>query len=108
MSFEQDFKALELAKFALSMKYDEKFPALVRTFFYLPFMHSENIEDQEFCVQLYEKIKDSDFCFKPYEFALKHRDLIKKFGRFPHRNVALSRQSSEEEMEYLKENPSGI
>ena len=70
-------------------------PAL-RTFCYLPFMHSEALADQERCVALLQAHGDP-------KWALHHRDLIRRFGRFPHRNAALGRASTPEEQAYLDE-----
>ena len=61
-------------------------------------MHSENIEDQNLSVELFSK----SGLEKNLRFAKHHRDIIKKYGRFPHRNLILNRTSTTEELEYLK------
>ena len=72
-------------------------PPVQRQFLYLPFMHSETLDDQERSVRLYQQpgLEDS------LRFARHHRDLISRFGRFPHRNALLGRASTAEESTYL-------
>lgn len=98
-AFGQDGKALLLAQQALSAGWDQEFPERERQFFYLPLMHSEDLAHQEKCVALYEAIDDEN----ALKFAREHRDIIERFGRFPHRNAVLGRDSTEEEEEFLKE-----
>lgn len=69
-----------------------------KAFLYLPFMHSEKLEDQDLAVSLYQKAGLED----NLRYAHHHRDVVKRFGRFPHRNQALGRASTAEELEYLK------
>ncbi|WP_306292470.1 DUF924 family protein [Solemya velum gill symbiont] len=64
----------------------------------MPLMHSENIQDQELSVRLFKQHNLAD----NLRFAEHHRDLIRKFGRFPHRNKTLGRESTEEEKQYLQ------
>ena len=73
-------------------------PDTHKAFLYLPFMHSESLEDQERSVQLYENAGLSD----NLKYARHHRDIVQRFGRFPHRNEALGRDSTPEEIDYLK------
>jgi uncharacterized protein (DUF924 family) len=80
-----------------------------RSFFYMPFMHSEDIEVQEQCVRLFEAWRgelDGDLQERVawnLRFAEQHRDIVRRFGRFPHRNALLGRASTEEELEFLKQ-----
>ena len=67
-----------------------------RLFFYIPLMHSENIDDQRLCVQLFEGNKNVQ------DYARRHLVIIEKFGRFPHRNAILARESTLDEIEFLK------
>ena len=69
-----------------------------KAFLYLPYMHSEHLKDQDFAVELYEKAGLTD----NLRYAHHHREVVQRFGRFPHRNQALGRESSAEEIEYLK------
>ncbi|WP_137158194.1 DUF924 family protein [Rhizobium sp. FKL33] len=98
-AFGQDHRALSLTTKALAEGWDQEFPERERQFFYLPLMHSEDPAHQQTCVALYEAI-DNENALK---FAREHRDIIDRFGRFPHRNEVLGRESTEEEEEFLKE-----
>ena len=99
-AFETDEKALLISKEALHRGFDSVLSPVKRKFIYMPFMHSENIEEQKRCVSLFDAMKDDDPM--SYEYAVKHMEVIEKFGRFPHRNAVLGRESSEEELNYLK------
>ncbi len=99
-AFATDDKALLIAKEGLHRGFDTILSPVKRKFIYIPFMHSENIIEQKRCVSLFEKMKDDDPM--SYEYALKHLEVIEKFGRFPHRNSVLGRKSSDEELNYLK------
>ncbi len=98
-SFETDGKALLIVKDAIHKGFDQILTPVKRRFIYIPFMHSANIAEQKRCVELFESMKDDDPL--SHDYALKHLDVIKKFGRFPHRNKILGRKSSEEELKYL-------
>jgi uncharacterized protein (DUF924 family) len=98
-SFESDGLARDVAAQALDHDFDRKLSAEQRQFFYLPFMHSEHLSDQKRCVDLYEKLGD-EFSLG---FARQHHDIIERFGRFPHRNKVLDRETTSEEAEFLKE-----
>ena len=64
----------------------------------MPLMHSESLDDQDFGLPYFKKYTNP----KTYEYALKHKEVIKKFGRFPHRNRILNRNSTQSELEFLK------
>lgn len=96
-AFAFDRFALAIAKRALAAGYDKQVATDLRAFFYLPFMHSENLTDQERCVALYEAAGD-DYGLT---FARDHRDIIARFGRFPHRNPMLNRTTKPEEQAFL-------
>jgi uncharacterized protein (DUF924 family) len=106
-AFAYDEKALSIARRLLAAGLDRFWPA-ERTFVALPFEHSEDVADQDYAVLLFaaeavsapEPLKDSRRM--QLDFATKHRDIIRKFGRFPHRNAVLGRESTEEEVEFLK------
>jgi uncharacterized protein (DUF924 family) len=98
-AFSTDAKARDLARKTLARGYDLAFPSALRAFFYLPFMHSENLNDQDLCVKLIaERLGTS---VANYPFALGHRDTIVRFGRFPMRNVALGRRSTAAEKVFI-------
>ena len=94
--FATDAQALELARSALAAGLDQRVPAELRNFFYLPLMHSEDLPDQQRAVELAVPLGA-----EPHRFALMHRDIIERFGRFPHRNAVLGRSSSREEQSFL-------
>ena len=73
-----------------------------RLFAYLPFEHSERIEDQDVSVRLFRSMEDHEKKAEWVDYAEQHRDLIKKFGRFPHRNELLGRASTAEELAWLE------
>ena len=91
--------ARRIAKSAIEQGFDQQLTRQQKAFLYLPFMHSESIEDQNTSVALYEKAGLED----NLRYAIHHREVIKRFGRFPHRNEVLGRDSSEEELEYLQQ-----
>ena len=105
-AFASDEKALLVAKGAIAKGYDQVLPPLRRRFFYLPFEHSENPEDQKTSVALFAAMKDEDPV--GYEYALRHMDIIERFGRFPHRNAVLGRESRPDELLYLQRPDAGF
>jgi uncharacterized protein (DUF924 family) len=98
-----DALARAAADRAIRHKFDLEVPAAVRAFFYLPFMHSENMGDQERSVALIGERCGKDSLNYPY--ATGHRDIIARFGRFPARNAALGRASTPEEAASLAKKP---
>ena len=86
-----------MADRAIARGFDQALPPEQRQFLYLPFMHSEALADQERSVRLYQQPGLED----TLHFARHHRDLIARFGRFPHRNAILGRASTAEERAYL-------
>lgn len=92
-AFACDPAARAAAGRAIAAGFDGQVEPLLRPFFYLPFMHSEDLADQERCVALYRASGDAAWL----KYALEHRDIIARFGRFPHRNRALGRASTPEE-----------
>jgi len=97
-AFEADAKALEVARHALEMGFDKAFPKSVRVFFYLPYEHSETMADQELAVDLCRALGEMSY----YHYALIHMDVIRRFGRFPHRNAVLGRKSTDAEIAFLE------
>jgi uncharacterized protein (DUF924 family) len=96
--FASDAKARDVAHAAVEAGFDTQIDEALRQFFYLPFMHSERIEDQELCVQLTARIGEDSA-----RYARMHRDIIARFGRFPHRNAVLGRATQPEEQRFLDE-----
>ena len=83
---------------AIALGYDRLVEEPLQFFFYLPFGHSESLADQERCVAL-----NARFSPEQQKHALGHRDIVRRFGRFPHRNAVLGRTSTEAEVAYLAE-----
>lgn len=98
-AFATDEEARKIASAALDNGFDQKVPAEIRTFFYLPFMHSEQLADQDRCLALYRALGNED----GLRYAEIHADIIRRFGRFPHRNAILGRASSAEEIAFLED-----
>ena len=97
-AFAADAKALVLAKEAIQLGFHQEVTARERAFYYMPLMHSEALEDQEACVALFTPLENAE----SLKFAIEHRDIIARFGRFPHRNAVLKREPTEEEAEFVK------
>jgi len=105
-AFASDSRARDIAKRAIAQRKDLETPASIRSFFYLPLMHSEHLADQEASVELTkERLGEDHFSFR---YALMHKAAVERFGRFPARNTALGRASTDEEKDFLKHNPSGF
>jgi uncharacterized protein (DUF924 family) len=108
-AFAFDTRALEFAmkgvekQFDTTLRYDE------RIFFYMPYMHSEDLATQERSLELFRSFRDSlegelrDRASESVEFAERHHDIVRRFGRFPHRNAMLDRTLTAEEIEFLKQ-----
>lgn len=94
-SFRYDGLALVMAQNAIEKGFDQKIEESKRSFLYMPFMHSESAVIHEQAVKLFEKLGSMDF-------ELKHKAIIDRFGRYPHRNEILGRESTPEELEFLK------
>jgi len=95
--FAADPLARAAANLALKRGYDQDIPEQERGFLFLPFMHSEDLGDQQRCVELYRAAGDDD----GLKHALEHADIIRRFGRFPHRNPILGRETTPEEQAFL-------
>ena len=101
-AFHSDPYALGLAKRAIARRFDRKTPEPQRQFFYLPLMHSEKLSDQERCVRMI-MLGLPETGAENVEHACKHREVIRKFGRFPSRNAALGRSDTDAERAYRAE-----
>jgi uncharacterized protein (DUF924 family) len=98
-AYAADPLARRLASAAISQGYDLDMTILQKQFFYLPFQHSEDPQDQVRSLAMFEKLGDESSA----RYARAHKSIIDRFGRFPHRNEILGRQSSAEELAALKE-----
>ena len=94
--FASDANAREVARHALQQGFDSEVEPELRHFFYLPLLHSENLPDQDEGVALARKLGG-----EALRYAINHRDIIERFGRFPHRNGVLGRTTTPEEQRFL-------
>ncbi|MDP2823674.1 MAG: DUF924 family protein [Sulfuritalea sp.] len=104
-AFAGDAEALTLAEILVGAGRDKNLSPWQRWFAYLPFEHSESLLDQERSVALYAGLRREmrhEAFDSAYDYALRHREAIARFGRFPHRNAILGRESTTEEIEFLK------
>jgi uncharacterized protein (DUF924 family) len=100
--------ALPVARNLVERGFDTHYTPTQRLFAYLPFEHSEDIADQERSLDLFYKTKHLPGMASAYDYAVKHWEVVRRFGRFPHRNEALGRRSTPEEIEFLKLPGSGF
>jgi uncharacterized protein (DUF924 family) len=119
-TYDADEQARKLTLEGLALGHDRELSAIERLFFYMPLEHSEQLEHQEQCVALMRQLAE-DVAAQPgveagqrarfvsfIDFAIRHRDIVARFGRFPHRNALLGRSSTTEELEFLKQPGSGF
>jgi uncharacterized protein (DUF924 family) len=106
-AFAGDPRALALATRLVDTSRDMTLAPVERWFVYMPLEHSERLLDQFESVRLFERLA-ADGLDAPLEWARRHFDVIKRFGRFPHRNTILGRTSTPEELEFLKQPGSGF
>lgn len=103
-SFAGDRTALATAYHALDRAYDQQVLPVERMFFYLPLEHSENLADQDRSVDLFQALHAAHPEFdNTLDYALRHREVIQRFGRFPHRNEILGRETTPEEAAFLQQ-----
>ncbi len=100
-AFATDPKARALARAAIARGFDQATEPLLRPFFYLPFEHSEDLADQDESVALCQRLADETGDAETLKWAKIHRDIIARFGRFPHRNAALGRETTPQEQAFL-------
>ena len=107
-AFSHDELALKYAKQLLNSLLFKELEPIEKVFALMPFEHSENIADQDLCVAEFTKLADSaepdwqEAMTFYRQYAIEHRDIVAEFGRFPHRNKLLSRESTKEEIHYLE------
>lgn len=98
-AFATDDLAAGIARNAVERGWDMEAEPAARPFYYMPFMHSEILADQERCVDLFRGIGEG----AGLKYAIEHRDIVARFGRLPHRNGPLGRESTREERAFLQE-----
>ena len=107
LAFENDTLARKLCRQAMQKGQDQALPPIQRAFIYMPLQHSERREDQDLSVECYQQLVAgtdgllAEFLESFLESARDHREIVRTFGRFPHRNKALGRLSTEQERSYL-------
>jgi uncharacterized protein (DUF924 family) len=107
-AYAADPLALDTARDAIARGLDQPLLPVERQFIYLPFEHSESLEDQQTCCALMASLKAFPETRDLQDWALKHLAVIERFGRFPHRNAALGRTSTPEELAYLAQPGAGF
>ncbi len=98
-AFSSDKLALALAQEAISLGKHHELNQAERNFMFMPYMHSESLRIHNVAIDLYKKNGTQ----ASLEFEIKHREIIKRFGRYPHRNIILNRDSTDEEVDFLKQ-----
>lgn len=97
-SFEGEEPSRQVAVRAIQQGFDQQIEGVQKAFLYMPFMHSEDLADQDYVVSLFSAAGLEDNLY----WAKHHREIVRRFGRFPHRNAILGRESTPEEMVYLE------
>jgi uncharacterized protein (DUF924 family) len=95
--FASEAKSRDAARHAIGQGFDKQIDPARLAFLYMPFMHSENLADQDLSVELFEAAGLEN----NLRFAKHHREIVRRFGRFPHRNAILGRAGTPEELDYL-------
>ncbi len=98
-AFATDQLALKISTNAVKRNLDRKLTDEQRKFLYMPFVHSEDLKDQRTAIALFSKLKDQE----SLDYVIRHKEVIVRFGRFPQRNEALERKSTEREERFLEE-----
>ncbi len=107
-SFAYDEIALHICTKGIQKGMDVEVHPIKRVFFYLPMMHAEDLDVQKQSIRTFKSLLDmapsnmTEYLRGTYDFAVRHHDIVKRFGRFPHRNEILGRKSTKEEIEFLK------
>lgn len=103
-AFAGDKRALAAAMAMVGARHDEKLLPVQRVFVYLPFEHAEGIVMQQEALRLFTRlVTEAPELQNMLDYAQRHHDVVQRFGRFPHRNVILGRQSSTDEIEFLRQ-----
>ena len=104
LAFASDALALVLAQEAISTGADSDLSSIERNFLYMPFMHSESLEIHAVALKLFE----ANGLQGNLDYEIKHKEIIERFGRYPHRNEIFGRESTAEEIEFLQQPGSGF
>ncbi len=101
--FAGDAKALAVARRIVAAGWDHSYDSLRRWFCYMPFEHSESLDDQRESLRLFGQLRNDPLAGGAWQWAVSHHDVIERFGRFPHRNAILRRPSTPAEEAFLRE-----
>ncbi len=101
LAFAGDAHARTLARAAIANGIEDRLTPVQRVFLYLPFEHSENLADQDDSIRFFESLPEADWRDSVVDYAHRHRDVIREFARFPHRNAALGRPTTQTEQAWL-------
>jgi len=101
LAFAGDAHARRIARKAIAAGMEAQLTPVQRVFLYLPFEHSEEMADQQLSVRLFESLPPAPWRDNVVDYAHRHRDVIREFGRYPHRNAALGRESTPAEQAWL-------
>lgn len=107
-AFDCDPAALRAARATIAKGFDRAMPGVARVFVYLPFEHAEDMAAQDEACALMRALPESEWKARVVDYADKHRDVIARFGRFPHRNASLGRADTEDEKIYLSQPGAGF
>lgn len=102
-SFAGDARALATSNLALEREFDRALDPYERQFLYMPFVHSEALAMQDRAIECFTRLAQDTGLTEPLDWAGRHRDVIRRFGRFPHRNAILGRTSTNEESVFLEQ-----
>lgn len=102
-AFATDAQALSVARYAVAQGFDRELLPVQRWFIYLPFEHSENLADQQQSVELFNSLSADPDSASTIDYAIRHKSVIERFGRFPHRNQILGRATTPAEAEFLQQ-----
>ncbi len=102
-TYDTDAKARAVAQAALDQGFEHGLTEIQRWFLYMPFQHSERLDDQLHSLTLYDRLSEDGDNANTKKSAQRHYEIVVRFGRFPHRNAVLGRSSTEEELAFLKE-----
>jgi len=97
LSFSTEQQAIRVCKQAIAQNFHQQLPKSRLAFLFMPLMHSENLDDQALSIKMFDEAGLTDNA----KFARHHQNIVKRFGRFPHRNAILGRDSTQEEMDWL-------
>ena len=113
-AFRNDSTALEVSHAGIAQDFDRELHVVERSFYYLPFEHSEQAQHQRRSLELFGDLREhcplgyEDFTENCYSYARQHYDIIDRFGRYPHRNRVLGRENTEEEAGFLERDGAGF